>query len=126
MNDLQKRARLILIDDDPVYRTIMLHCASMQGVDCDAFESLDILGSAGLLAGYDAALVDYDLGDDCGLTVAEALTRLGDVPMILLSTRMREPQGKAWPSSIKMFINKSRGYSYALDQAKRFAEKRRS
>jgi len=52
--------------------------------------------------------------------------RFTEIPMILVSAKNREPDDKGWPLSIKMFVNKSKGYGFALEQAKRYAERRRS
>lgn len=116
--------RFILIDDDPSYRAILLRCAVTEGMKIDAYESLMDLGSIGLLGRYDAAIVDYDLGAVNGVEIAEYLTALfGDIPMILVSERDRSAEGKTWPLSIKKFIKKSQGYSYALTEARRFADR---
>ena len=88
---------------------------SSQGIDCDAFASLVELGTAGILAGYDAAIIDYDLGQPTGIEIAANLSKFASIPLILVSSKDREPQGQVWPVSIKMFINKSRGYGFALE-----------
>ncbi len=123
-NKHTKKNRYILIDDDPFYRAIILRVAKNDGIEVDVFESLMDLGSIGLLGQYDSAIVDYDLGSWNGLEIAEYLAALfGDIPMILVSEKKREPEkASAWPKSIKKFIKKGEGYSYVLAEAKRFGE----
>ena len=121
----QMKNRFVLIDDDPVYRTILLRAATMEGFDIAVYESLMDLGSIGMLGRYDAAIVDYDLGNINGVEIAEYLSALfGDIPMVLVSEHSRSPGEKVWPSSIKKFIRKSEGYSHTLQEAKKFADLR--
>lgn len=108
----------VLIDDDPTYRLIMQRCAEVEGIKLDVFESLEEMGSVGLLKAYDVAIVDYDLGKMTGIEIGEYLTRLiKDVPMVLLSAKDRYPD-QPWPESIKCFINKQEGYAYVLERAR--------
>ena len=60
--------RIVLIDDDPVYNSVLLKYAEMAGVQMDVYESLEQMGTIGALGRYDAAIVDYDLGS---LTVSK-------------------------------------------------------
>jgi len=117
------KQRIVLIDDDPTYRSILLRFAAMEGIDMDVYESLMDLGSDALLGRYDAAIVDYDLGALNGVEIAEYLSELfGNIPMVLISEKNRSPGSKGWPNNIKKFINKSQGYVYALSEAKKYAD----
>lgn len=110
--------RIVLIDDDPTYRRILAHCAAEEGVELDAFESLMELGSVGLLGRYDAAIVDYDLGELSGPEIGEYVSALfRDLPLLLVSSRSRVDEGAKWPDSIRKFVNKGQGYSYTLMEA---------
>ena len=112
------KKKYILIDDDPIYQSIMTRVAQQKGIDLDVYESLLALGSIGLLAKYDAVIVDYDLGQINGIEIAEYLSALfGDIPMILVSEKQRDPRSHPWPNCIKQFINKSLGYEYVINQA---------
>lgn len=122
-NDTEQKLRFVLFDDDPTYRAIILRAAGMEKMEIDVYESLMELGSVGLLGRYDAAIVDYDLGNINGVEIAEYLSALfGNIPMVLISQQERSPDDAGWPNSIKMFVKKSEGYSYALAQAKKLAE----
>jgi len=114
------KKRIVLIDDDPIYRSIMLRFAKENGVEFDAFENLMDLGSVGMLGQYDAAIVDFDLGCLNGVEIAEYLSALfGDIPMVLISEKQREPGQNGWPPSIKRFVKKSEGYEKTIMQAKK-------
>jgi len=110
--------RYVLIDDDPTYRAIMVRVARNAGMNCDAYESLMDLGYIGLIGRYDAAIIDYNLGGLNGLEIAEYLAAMfSDIPMVMISEKDRQPDQKAWPSSIKKFVKKSDGYLFTLEQA---------
>ncbi len=114
--------RIVLIDDDPTYRRILQHCAAEEGVELDAFESLMELGSVGLLGRYDAAIIDYELGELSGPEIGEYVSALfSSMPLLLVSSKSRDGEGAHWPSSIRKFVNKAQGYSYALQEAVRLA-----
>ena len=114
--------RYLLIDDDATYRAIMVRCAQMAGMELEAYESLADLGSVGLLGRFDTAIVDYNLDQMTGVEIADYLDHLfTDVPMVLVSSAEQLPDGRPWPQSIKMFVKKSRGYTFVLEQAKRCA-----
>ena len=86
-----KQKRLILIDDDQTFGHIMLRCAEEMGLELDYFESLEDLGFVGLMADYDVAILDYDLGKMTGLEIGEYLTAFfGKMPMLLISGTMRD------------------------------------
>jgi len=114
-NDSKK---YILIDDDPIYQMIMLRFAKERAMDLEVYSSLQDLGLVGLLGRYDAAIVDYDLGNLNGVEIAEYLSALFvDIPMILVSEQHRTPGANAWPNSIKEFVCKSSGYDHVLTRA---------
>lgn len=122
MDRFQAPERIVLIDDDPTYRRILAHCAAEEGVELDVFESLMDLGSVGLLGRYDAAIVDYDLGELSGPEIGEYVSALfRDLPLLLVSSKPRDDEGSMWPDSIRKFVNKGQGYSYTLMEAVRLA-----
>jgi DNA-binding response OmpR family regulator len=105
-------ARFVLIDDDPLFGNIMTRFAKARGVDVDYFESMLAFESLGRAGRYDAAIVDYDLGDMTGIDIAEqAQFVFGDVPMVLVSSQQRDRSvPKTWPKSIKGFVRKQAGF----------------
>ena len=123
----KKRQRFLLIDDDPIYRAIILRCAKAEGIDLDVFESLMDVGCITLLGQYDAAILDYDLGNLNGTEIADYLSALfGDIPMILVSDSDRTPGIKGWPTNIKKFMRKSDGFAATLKEAVKFSDLRGS
>lgn len=110
--------RIVLIDDDPVYGAVIGRWAQLEGVELDVFHSLDDLGFVGLLAQYDVAIVDYDLGQINGKDVADYMTTLfGNKPMIMISGVDRSQEMRECPSCVKAFMKKSAGYEKILNTA---------
>lgn len=109
-------ARLVLIDDDPLFGNIMARFAKSRGAEVDYFESVLELESIRSSRRYDAAIVDYDLGNMTGIDVAEQLGVLfGDIPMVLVSSERRDrEEPEAWPGSIKGFVPKQAGFEAIL------------
>jgi len=66
---------------------------------------------------FDAAILDYDLGDSSGLELAIKLgSYLGNAPIILVSQTQRvETPISQWPSTVKGFLHKSVGHHALLD-----------
>ncbi len=50
--------RMVLIDDDPSYTTILKRRAEVDGIQLDTFHSLSDLGFVALLRNYDVAIID--------------------------------------------------------------------
>ncbi|HYX33532.1 MAG TPA: hypothetical protein VE954_10490 [Oligoflexus sp.] len=115
---LVEQPRIVLIDDDPVYGAVIGRWAALEGVKMDVFNSLDDLGFVGLLAKYDVAIVDYDLGDISGKDVADYMTTLfGNKPMVMISVVDRSKEMMSCPSCVKTFMKKSAGYEKILNAA---------
>lgn len=105
-------AKLVLIDDDPLFGNIMVRCARAHGADIDYFSSLMEMGSIGRLSEYDAAIVDYDLGNMTGIEIAEYMqVFFGDTPMVLVSSLdRRRDVPVTWPRNVRKFLLKQAGY----------------
>lgn len=111
--------KLVLIDDDPLFGNIMVRVAKKRELDIDYFSSLIETDSFGSLGQYDAAIVDYDLGNMTGIDIAEYLQLFfGDIPMILVSGEQRDKSvPKSWPGTVRCFIHKNEGYDAILSEA---------
>jgi two-component system response regulator HydG len=110
--------RLVLIDDDVGFCKIMSRFAQSRGIKLDCFASLLEMGSLGRLSNYAAAIVDFDLGPMNGVEIAEYLPAFfGDMPMVLISGKLRQKSGKDWPRSIRRFVHKDAGPDAVLDAA---------
>src|SRR5690606_12932211 len=109
--------RLVLIDDDPAFCSIMASFAASRGIELHYFNTLQEMGSLGRLADYAAAIVDYDLGSMNGIEIAEYLpVFFNDMPMLLISGRSRSNSEKRpWPSSVRRFVHKDEGPDAILD-----------
>ena len=106
-------ARFVVIDDDPLFGNIMTRFAKAQGTEVDYFESMREFEPCSRARRYDAAIVDYDLGDMTGIDIAEQLQVLfGDIPLVLVSSQPRDRSiPKTWPKVIKGFVRKQAGFA---------------
>jgi CheY-like chemotaxis protein len=118
--------RLVLIDDDPTYCTIMSRIAGEENISLTTFTSLEEMGTVGRLADFDVALVDYDLGGMNGIEVGEYINSFfKNKPMVLVSgSNRKDLLSKKWPPSIKAFVCKTEGYRQVLRKALVFSGKR--
>lgn len=116
---IERGRKLVLIDDDQAFCTIMQSFALSRGLALDCFTNLDEMGSIGRLSDYAAAIVDYDLGSMNGIEIAEYLPIFfGDMPMVLVSGQRRAAEShKPWPPSIRTFVHKDEGPDTILDRA---------
>lgn len=126
--ETSKTPRVVLIDDDEVFNTIMLRVAEQHGVELDAFTSLVELGGVAMLGRYDVAIVDYNLGYLTGVEIGHYLSSLfKGLPMILISDG--EPLSRlseALPDSIVTFYSKRLGYKKIMEKAAGLAHKGRN
>jgi DNA-binding response OmpR family regulator len=114
----QKSRRIVLIDDDPAFCSIMASFATSRGLCLDYYSNLQEMGFLGKLSSYSVAIVDFDLGTMSGIEIAEYLPIFfGDMPMVLVSGMHRDERGRLWPKSVKEFVHKDEGPDAILDAA---------
>lgn len=106
-----KVPRIAVIDDDPLFGKIMEQLGRKMGVEIKHFEDFETL------AGFDVAIVDYDLGSMTGVDIGRHVERfVGSLPIILVS-RSKMAEDPTWPSCIKKFVYKGMGPYEILDAA---------
>lgn len=108
--------RILVIDDDPLYGEIVEQVANQQNVKVHRIlpSELDTLKGS-----FDAAIIDFDLGETDGAELSEQLEKhLGVIPTVLVSAIHREdlPRRK-WPKSIIGFVPKAAGHMEAVMSA---------
>lgn len=121
------RAKVVLIDDDPVYGAVIRRWAELEKVNLDVYNSLDDLGFLGLLSQYDVVIVDYDLGELNGKDVADYMATLfNNKPMVMISLVDRSTEIMNCPSCVKAFMKKSAGYEKILNTALKLGMEKKS
>lgn len=111
--------RMVLIDDDPSYTSILKRKAEVAGIELDAFHSLADLGFVALLRNYDVAIIDYELEEMNGVEIAEYMSKLLDgMPMVLISATDRSAEMSHCPGNIRVFVNKSDGFDKVITAAR--------
>ena len=109
-------ARILLVDDDPVFCKIVERAASSHGLNITVMggpTQLDRLKTDE----FDVAIIDFHLGLLNAYDLASYMARLNlSTPIIMVShTDGLVPQN--WPSNIREFINKKLGPAAILDAA---------
>jgi len=90
-----EKPSILLIDDDPIFREIMVAVAKSNGIKLDAFESVTKVSSTRKMNRYDAVLLDYDLADMTGFEIAEYLNQNFPLkPVVMVSSTNRPWQDK--------------------------------
>lgn len=120
MNYLSGKPRMIVIDDDPIFLSLMVRASIRAGFEVESFASLADVGHLGSLAHFDLAIVDYQLEQMTGIEIAEYLdVFFKNMPMILVSANDKENVDLTnWPRSIKRFVSKQEGLSEVINAAK--------
>jgi DNA-binding NtrC family response regulator len=115
--------RLVLIDDDPSFLAIMQRLADKEGIPLDCFEQLEDLGVIDLFKTYDAAIIDYDLGDQTAVDISFYLDCfIKELPTLIISAKDRTQECKDLPRCVKSVLRKSAGYDYILGLAVRLSQ----
>ena len=116
----KKSPRLVLIDDDPTFLSIMKRSAEIEGISLDCYQSLEDLGFIGLIKNYDAAILDYDLGSLNAIEIAHYIENfLQELPTIIISAKDRSEECQDLPDCVKSVLKKSVGYQHILQVALR-------
>ena len=85
-NHAQQIGKVLLIDDDPVFRAIFSKLASEDGLEVDAFDSMLEVEPFSRISTYRGVIFDYHLAQLDGIELASHLeTIFGGVPMLLVS-----------------------------------------
>ena len=101
--------RVLLIDDDPVFASLVVAIGKDYGLEVDAHESLSVLGTVAFLGRYDAALLDFHLPEVNGFEIAEYYDRFfSKIPVIMVSAGTLDPE-MAWPPCVNHLLCKSSG-----------------
>ena len=81
-----RRPRILLVDDDPVFRAVMVRLAKAEGIDIEAYESMLEVEPFSRMQSYNGAIFDYHLGQLDGLDIANCLKPFfKSVPAMLVS-----------------------------------------
>ena len=103
-----RRARVLLIDDDPLFGRIMQKHAARNGIDLTWMQEAGQLPADGPWH-WDLCIMDYDLGAVTGPELVSWLgTRPGRCPFLLISHTERTDH-RFWPRSIGGFEGKAVG-----------------
>lgn len=121
MNDqtIGERPHILVIDDDPLFRTRIQKIAQERDLPITVCSSLKEVNAMSCSRLFDIAIVDYYLDDfrDTlrGTEVAEVL---GSVPVILTSHSDHCLENNTpFPEAVRQFVHKKAGINHILDKA---------
>lgn len=121
------KARILVLDDDPVFGSLMIRLARSRGFDASWYASLIDMGSFARIKSCDIAVIDYFLESFRGDEVAEYIdTFFAEVPVLIVSGQViDEEQKQRWPAAIKGFMAKAHGPEAILAEAERILNRNR-
>lgn len=111
---------IVLIDDDPIFCSLMAEHARRMSVNLHFFHDLLEVQESGNLQKYQVAILDYQLEQMNGLEVAQWIPMFfNDMPIVLISyeDRTQENTNTTWPGSVRAFVHKREGVKAILSQA---------
>lgn len=86
MRDEGDLRRILLVDDDPVFRSLMAHLGVWFNLDIEAYDSLLEIESFDRMQCYSGAIFDFHLGDLDGCDMAVHLKAFfSGIPTLLVS-----------------------------------------
>lgn len=81
-----EQSRILVIDDDPVFRAIIVKMGGVLGLRVDAIESMLDLDPFSKINEYQAAIIDYYLGQHDGMDLITQLRPFfASIPTLLVS-----------------------------------------
>jgi CheY-like chemotaxis protein len=114
--------KILLIDDDPVFRSVLVKLGPLLGLEVDAIETLLELDPFSRINRYDGAIVDLYLGQQDGLDLVSHLRSFfGSIPTVLVSAdagALRRSQDQEH-HGVRDFASKSMGAVKILEMMKR-------
>lgn len=106
---------LLVVDDDPVFGTLLEVLGRRTGLEVTSLCSLEQLGHPHNWD-YDVAIIDYDLEVATGVELAAYFNNHGArIPIVMVSGKNRSSD--LWPESIRKFIHKNQGPRLILKSA---------
>ena len=112
--DKDTPAKVLVLDDDPVFCSMIAGAANELNIQVDCFYSLleiDLLHQKQ----YDAAIVDYHLGPTTGDEAAKFLSLIlhgnpQDTPIVIVSSDTNIANcTHRWPCEVQSFVSKQSG-----------------
>lgn len=125
--------RILIIDDDPQFATLVRSMADFEGVSVDVFRSIEDIGGVSRLQEYDVAVINYFLDSAGGFHIAQFLDvffRHG-IDVVLMSKHVLPDvaRGRRRGATLQRFVHRGGGVQGILEavqeilRARRFVEK---
>ena len=116
---------MILIDDDPVFQTIMSYQAELDKTSLVCLDSFHSQRDTPLLKASDVIILDYEVS---GLEAPDLIREFRSLaitgPILLISQREQNEDLLTKLDNVRKFVMKSVGYGAILKLAKKIIQKR--
>lgn len=114
--EMPSRRKILLLDDDPVFRGVMIALAKARNIDIDAYESLQELDTFLQIESYDGIILDHHLAQHLA---SEHITGLdaffASRPLLLVSADEGARDVLKSQAAFRQFVPKSDGPQKILD-----------
>lgn len=120
---MSSKKKLLIIEDDPNFRTLLVTGARRAGFEPHAYTSLVDLGSFARIGEFDLAMLDYYLESLTGDEIAHYVDSFfAHIPVVVVSAHPVDHPEMQWPKSVRAFVNKDAGIVGIMAEVKRILE----
>ena len=113
--------KILLVDDDPLFRAVMVRLAASEGIEVEAYESMLEVEPFTRIQSYSGAIFDYHLGHLDGVDIVNNLKPFfASIPTLLVSCDegAAESMGNAPTCPFRGFVSKRLGGLKILEKMK--------
>lgn len=112
--------KVLLVDDDPLFRSRMQRAASARGIALTAYAHLTDLNATTAAKDFDVIVLNYFLDEIRHREAGDAAKALSKMPVVLVSnTNAVVGDETLWPAAVREFARKAAGCDAILDAASR-------
>lgn len=117
LRETASRPKILLLDDDPVFRGVMIALAKARNIDIDAYESLQELDTFLQIESYNGIILDHHLAERLASEDISGLDAFfSSRPVLLVSADERARLALDTQPAFRRFVPKMDGPKKILDE----------
>lgn len=114
---ITSRRKILLLDDDPVFRGVMIALAKARNIDIDAYESLQELDTFLQIESYNGIILDHHLAEHLASEDISGLDAFfSSRPVLLVSADEGARHALSTQPAFRKFVPKMDGPKKILDE----------
>jgi DNA-binding response OmpR family regulator len=114
---MRPKQKILLLDDDPVFRGVMIALAQSRNIDIDAYESFQELDTFLQIESYDGIILDHHLAERLASEDISGLDAFfASRPVLLVSADERARDVLKTQPAFRQFVPKADGAQKILDK----------